>query len=1020
MHTRLSRFSESIIESSWLATLIIVPLFINVYSQRVFEEDKIPLFRSIAVVSLVFALIWVVERRKDIWQSPSWSFLRFPMVLPCLTLALIYTLTAFSSVAPQISFWGAHIRMQGTYTNISYMLIFLLILLTLRSSAQVDRLVTVVLMTSIPVSLYGIFQYIGLDPLSWNLEGRPIEITRITSTAGNPIFLSAYLIMLLPISCIRVVEYIGRLARSEAMRTYKGVAGTLGFLSILLIQLLAVLLSGSRGPVVGILVALFFFGVLYALYRRRLVLILTTVALAMVSLAFLVVFNLPKSPLESLRDKAFIGRYGRVFDASPGTTGRVRVLIWSGVLELFASNPLRALIGSGPETLMLVIQPFCPVELNHMTGYRQLPDRSHNETLDSIVMTGLLGFVAQMIVFVSIFFYVLKWLGMIRKRKDAWIFLVFNLGCGTVGWFLPYLLRESFVFSGLTLPAGMIVGMSIYLFWFALNIHWEPREGHPNDLLLIALFSSIVGHFIEIQFGIAVAATRLQFWVFSALAVVLGTSLIKDSRQCEEVPQSSSQIDSPEEQNFSQPSFEGAPIRTSLKTDLTLSSLSVLMGFLLSVLIVDFVVLEPEVSRSIAMIPWLFGLSFLLGGTTIICRPVSYDCSNGRGWGDWAILAAIALTSSLLYLLLHCTWIAWALPSQGVISPNTLAIPSRRANIIVLFYIWCFFMIGVNALVLTFSEPKPERFSSSGPFVFAFTIMTALCVPLIVRTNLNISRANMYLKEAHKQQSYKRLDVAIELFQKASSMQPKVDHYLTKLGQAYMEKAKKDVERKEIHLRKSLHNLSKARDLNPLNVDNTGNLAALHLMWGDMEKNPEEKKHHLNLADELYSRAIQVWPNNADLWNRWASVARARGRMETARDRLEYSLSMDPKFDDTYELFGKYYAEDKNWDLAVVFLNKAIELNPKDSKSWIRLGYAQMQSGDLQTAIESNRKALRLGAEEFLANRNLAYLYGEIGNLEKALNHAEQALKLAPDNELAATLRLFLRLTENFEEEGKQ
>ena len=58
MNTKFSRFLEAIIEAGWLAALIIVPLFFNVHSSRVFEPDKLSLLRSIA---LVMALAWLIK-----------------------------------------------------------------------------------------------------------------------------------------------------------------------------------------------------------------------------------------------------------------------------------------------------------------------------------------------------------------------------------------------------------------------------------------------------------------------------------------------------------------------------------------------------------------------------------------------------------------------------------------------------------------------------------------------------------------------------------------------------------------------------------------------------------------------------------------------------------------------------------------------------------------------------------------------------------------------------------------------
>ncbi len=58
MTTKLTRFCEGIIEAAWLAAIIVLPLFFNVFSSRVFEPDKITLLRSL---SLLILAVWLIK-----------------------------------------------------------------------------------------------------------------------------------------------------------------------------------------------------------------------------------------------------------------------------------------------------------------------------------------------------------------------------------------------------------------------------------------------------------------------------------------------------------------------------------------------------------------------------------------------------------------------------------------------------------------------------------------------------------------------------------------------------------------------------------------------------------------------------------------------------------------------------------------------------------------------------------------------------------------------------------------------
>ena len=52
LSTKLSRYAEGVMEAAWLAAVIVVPVFFNVYSSRIFEPDKITLLRTIWINSV--------------------------------------------------------------------------------------------------------------------------------------------------------------------------------------------------------------------------------------------------------------------------------------------------------------------------------------------------------------------------------------------------------------------------------------------------------------------------------------------------------------------------------------------------------------------------------------------------------------------------------------------------------------------------------------------------------------------------------------------------------------------------------------------------------------------------------------------------------------------------------------------------------------------------------------------------------------------------------------------------------
>ncbi len=205
--TSLSIWCERVIEGGWLIALLLIPTYFNLLSARHFEPDKATTLRSIVIIMLAAALIDGLERfanRRSTGEGartdPWWRrVVAAPLALPTIIYAAVFLLATVVSIAPAVSFWGSYQRLQGTFTNLSYIGLGVLIALYLRRREQLDRLVTIMILASLIAACYGLIQHVQLDPLPW----RGDVITRVASTMGNSIFVAAYMIMVLPYALYR-------------------------------------------------------------------------------------------------------------------------------------------------------------------------------------------------------------------------------------------------------------------------------------------------------------------------------------------------------------------------------------------------------------------------------------------------------------------------------------------------------------------------------------------------------------------------------------------------------------------------------------------------------------------------------------------------------------------------------------------------------------------------------------------------------------------------------------------------
>ncbi len=175
--------------------------------------------------------------------QPGWwkRLVQKPLVLPTLLLVLVYIISTLLSVAPAVSFLGSYQRLQGTYTTFSYVVLFFLVLDGLRTRRQFDRLVTTAILASFPIALYGLVQHFGLDPLPWGGD----VTNRVASNMGNAIFVAAYLIMLVPLTLVRLLKNWKEV--TGPVETRDGLWGVLAFALLAVCLLAAMMVRQDSG-----------------------------------------------------------------------------------------------------------------------------------------------------------------------------------------------------------------------------------------------------------------------------------------------------------------------------------------------------------------------------------------------------------------------------------------------------------------------------------------------------------------------------------------------------------------------------------------------------------------------------------------------------------------------------------------------------------------------------------------------------------------------------------------------------
>ncbi len=1046
--SRLSRFADGLMEAAWLAALIGTPVFFDVYSSRIFEPDKITLLRSLAWLALAAWMLKILAQGGIQWQYISkrkkwWrSALEIPLVVPVLALSLAYLLATVFSVAPRTSLWGSYQRLQGTYTTFAYLVIFAVVAGNLRRREQVERIMTVVILSGLAVSLYGVLQHYGLDPVPW---GGNVQ-NRIAANMGNSIFVAAYLIMAVPLGVARVVESLRAIMRTEDDVTRHIVRATM-YIFILALQMIAIYFSGSRGPFLGLVAGLFFFFLLVAMRARQRWLALGTIGLAVAGALFLAVLNIPNGPLETLRESPWVGRFGHLADTNQRTS-KVRQYIWQGASKLVAPhdpiafpdgstdrwNALRPLIGYGPESMYVAYNRFYPPELGQVEKRNASPDRSHNETWDALVTTGALGLVVYLLVFGSVFYYGFRWLGLITTPAQRNTFIALFLGGGVVGA-VGLVAWQGIAFLGVGLPFGILLGLGAYITLRSLQGYSTSEDTLDwRTLVMTAFLTAILAHFVEIHFGIAIVSTRTHFWVYAAVLLVMGFVLPREAWNTSEDGVPSRKVEAPAKQGRRRRSRGGGRPAETLSPWGGVWTGGILSGIFLMVLGFDYISNLGRSSsagqvfwHSLTRLPMKHNavsygiLALVLTVWAVSALLFATEERAARAAGMWRSVAGIA-GLSLLIGLIFWGWQSGRLAALSQISPTNqqqlIAQLRSFEGLLTTFYF--FGLAGLFAAALVLPEAPQTYRSGNGMAAVAAPFLLIAVMVLATVTNLRIIQADIAFKMADPFTRGNQWPVAMVVYQHAIDLAPNEDYYYLFLGRAYLEQAKnlKTVDERRALFQQAEKDLKTAQRLNPLNTDHTANLARLYSWWASATDNAQERQEYAQRSNVYYEKALSLSPNNVVLWGEWATLdLNFLKQPEAGLEKLNHALELDDTYDRTYALLGDYYlnqargAQDSQQRTelltkAVENYQRALDVTPRAQKQTrylynTALGGAYIELKQYPDAIAAYQEALQFTGKgnRWRLEESLARLYAQVQDKENAVLQASNALNDAPQSE---------------------
>lgn len=359
-----------------LTVALLLPLCFNPWGFNVFELPKAALLRLMtgtALVTLALSAATSAVAQERRWRKPPAWLLPFLGMASALILATVFSSNRF------VSFWGSHARQQGFLTQCAYLVLFLIAVTCLNTGFRLNRLWSVLVWGSAPVVIYGLLQWVGLDPFQWEVHANSSMI----STVGRSNFLGSYLVLVIPLTA---AFWLAEDVRKRSRRLLVG--------SLLIGQFAVLTLTLARSAWIGLAVAACVALLLGLLTNRPAVkrgraqrwFLVGGLLLSILLLST----SLTRGGPAAKSGSDIQQRLQSLFDLNSGSTA-ARIAIWQASTKLVKDRPL---LGFGPERLDPVFWRVFPPQLVYYQGRDVVVDRAHNLWLDLAITMGFCGVIA--------------------------------------------------------------------------------------------------------------------------------------------------------------------------------------------------------------------------------------------------------------------------------------------------------------------------------------------------------------------------------------------------------------------------------------------------------------------------------------------------------------------------------------------------------------------------------------------------------------------------------------------------
>src|SRR3990167_1921647 len=369
--SKLTYYADKTIEYLFYALFFFVPLLLWPKTSEVFEFNKMLLVYALTI--LIFAAWitkWVVQKKITIRRPP--------LDLPIAIFLASQILSTVFSIDSHTSLWGYYSRFHGgLVSTVSYIVLYYALVTNLTRD-KISFLIYSIISSAALVALYGVLEHFGIDKHLWVQD----VASRVFSTIGQPNWLSAYLVAILPLPIFLAFNHCH--PRSNR--------GSIFYFSLALLFFITIIFTKSQsglaatGLILAAIIIYFTGRKLKFIYFLIVPLILV---LAIAKRDFIVKIN----PF-GVSNLAALVEADRATRLAGSNSMIIRQVVWQGARGLGLKNPL---FGTGLETFGYTYFTVRPALHNLLSEWEFLYNKAHNEYLNFLANTGFVGLIAYLL-----------------------------------------------------------------------------------------------------------------------------------------------------------------------------------------------------------------------------------------------------------------------------------------------------------------------------------------------------------------------------------------------------------------------------------------------------------------------------------------------------------------------------------------------------------------------------------------------------------------------------------------------